>query len=360
MNDHQVYEHNNIQDLSAFDIQFEKRPTGWQDHWGYWHRDDDIPVENLSWEDMKGLKTGAVINANVDTKDAKMGLFGSTYQLVNHTDYFDKQNQAIMKQSDLDWRNVNVIDNVYEFGAKVQRSIHFLEHTKSFGGNDEVCLRSDTFNSVDRSWKFQQFIGAYRSLCRNTLVFGGERTFHTKKKHTTNLDIGAVVGKASAALGLFSSNVEMLDRLRSIPCSFDQAKTLFSKTIAARPAKKSEDKSKSYVVKLKLEYMLRRYLEDVRDLGPNLWLVYNCLTHWSTHTNETFEREIINARGNHEVLQTQTGKAGSSVWKVQRKRQEQVSQILNSEPWLMMLEAPLVADVVEPDPESTWVGAIEI
>lgn len=361
MNDHQVYEHNNIQDLSAFDIQFEKRPTGWQDQEGIWHRDDDIPMDHLGPYEMERLKVGAVINANAAAKDAKMGLFGSTYQLVNHTDYFDKQNQAIMEQSDLDWRNVKVIDNVYEFGAKVQRSIHFLEHTRDFGGGDEVCLRSDTFNSVDRAWKFQQFIGAYRSLCRNTLVFGGERTFHTKKKHTTNLDVGAVIGKASAALGLFSSNVELLDRLRSIPCDFEQAKELFSKTIAARPAKKSEDKSKSYVVKTKLEYMLSRYLEDRGDLGPNLWLVYNCLTHWSTHTNETFEREIINARGNREIVTAQTGKAGSSVWKVQRKRQDQVSRILNSEPWLKLLEAPTPLMVGNTSAsESELVGAIEV
>jgi len=170
-------------------------------------------------------------------------------------------------------------------------------------------------------------------------VFGGERTFHTKKKHTTNLDVGAVIGKASAALGLFSSNVELLDRLRSIPCDFEQAKELFSKTIAARPASASEDKSKSYVTKTKLEYMLHRYLEDLHDLGPNLWLVYNCLTHWSTHTKEVFEREDIDDKGRRKVVTLQTGKEGSKVWNVQRQRQEKVSQVLDSNHWQKLLAA---------------------
>ena len=339
MQDFQVYEHDTIADLSAFDIQFEKRRTGWQDLDGVWHCDDDIGLDTLSADDLHQLRTGAVINAGADPKDAKMGSYGSKYQLVNHIDYFAKQNDAIIDQDDLDWRNVKVIDHVYEFGAKVQRSIHFLEHTKNFGGEDQVCLRSDTFNSVDQSWKFQQFIGAYRSLCRNTLVFGGERTFHTKKKHTTNLDVGAVIGKASAALGLFSSNVELLDKMRSVPCDFEQAKELFSKTIAARPASKSEDQSKSYVTKTKLEYMLHRYLEDLNDLGPNLWLVYNCLTHWSTHTKEVFEREDIDDKGRRKVVTLQTGKEGSKVWNVQRQRQEQVSQVLASDHWQKLLAA---------------------
>ena len=339
MLDLQVHEHNDIQDLSAFDIQFEKRRTGWQDHKGVWHFDDDIPLDVLGPDDLHKLKIGATINAGADPENAKMGSFGSKYQLVNHTDYFAKQNEAIMDQDDLDWHNVNVIDNVYEFGAKVQRSIHFLEHTKNFGGEDQVCLRSDTFNSVDQSWKFQQFIGAYRALCRNTLVFGGERTFHTKKKHTTNLDVGAVIGKASAALGLFSSNVELLDKMRSIPCDFEQAKELFSKTIAVRPASASEDKSKVYFAKTKLEYMLHRYLEDLNDLGPNLWLVYNCLTHWSTHTKEVFEREGTDSKGRRKVTTLATGKEGSKVWNVQRLRQEKVSQVLASSHWQKLIAA---------------------
>tara|TARA_R100001530_G_scaffold128462_1_gene98224 strand:- start:50 stop:1069 length:1020 start_codon:yes stop_codon:yes gene_type:complete len=339
MNELQTYEHNNIEDLSAFEIQFEKRRTGWQDLEGVWHCDDDIGLNTLGPDDLYQLRTGAVINAGTESCDAKMGLFGSKYQLVNHTDYFAKQNDAIMDQDDLDWRNVKVIDNVYEFGAKVQRSIHFLEHTKNFGKNDAVCLRSDTFNSVDQSWKFQQFIGAYRSLCRNTLVFGGERTFHTKKKHTTNLDVSAVIGKASAALGLFSSNVELLDKMRSIPCDLEQARELFTKTIAARKPSVSEDQSKSYFTKTKLEYMLHRYLEDLNDLGPNLWLVYNCLTHWSTHTNETFERESVDQKGNCKIVTLKTSKEGSKVWNVQRQRQEKVSQVLTSDHWQKLLAA---------------------
>lgn len=339
MQDLQIHEHNDIQDLSAFDIQFEKRPTGWQDLEGNWHRDDDIPLDVLGPDDVHRLKVGATINAGANPKDAKMGSFGKMYQLVNHTDYFHQQNEAIIAQDELNWHDVKVVDHVYEFGAKVQRSIHFLAHTKNFGGKDAVCLRSDTFNSVDQSWKFQQFIGAYRSLCRNTLVFGGERTFHTKKKHTTNLDINAVIGKIGATLGLFSSNVELLDRLRSIPCDEEKAKELFSRTICSRKPRPDEDQSVPGINKGLLNYLIYRYREDLSDLGPNLWLVYNCLTHWSTHTTETFEREDTDNKGRRKIVTLKTGWEGAKVWNVQRRRTEKVSNVLNSNNWQELIAA---------------------
>jgi len=319
----QVYEHNDIQDLSAFDIQFEKRRTGVQDLEGNWHADDDIPLDVLGPDDVHQLKVGATVNTGVaDPKRAKMGTFKSNYKLINHTDYFQRQNEVITAQNELNWHDVKVVDHVYDFGKKVQRSIHFLEHTKNFGGRDDVCLRSDTFNSVDQSWKFQQFIGAYRDVCRNTLVFGGERTFHTMKLHTNNLNIGAVIGKIGIALDLFSSNIELLDRLRSIPCDEEKAKELFSRTVCAVPPKPAADQSVPGVDTNLLNYLLYRYREDLRDLGPNLWLVYNCLTHWSTHTNEEYEREIVNSKGSREIVTRHTGTETSKFWTVQRGRSE--------------------------------------
>ena len=54
--------------------------------------------------------------------------------------------------------------------------------------NDEVTCRLDVFNSVDMSWAFQVFSGAYRTLCRNTQVFGGEKSYQQKHLHTSNYE----------------------------------------------------------------------------------------------------------------------------------------------------------------------------
>lgn len=335
---HTVYKHTDIDDLTAFDLHFQKRRTGYQDLYGKWWPDDNIKSDILAPDQAIELKTGAVVNVGEYGSDAKMGTFGKNYQLVNHLDYFAKQNEALKNTSNLNCKDVQVIDNVYEHGAKVQRSIHFLEHTKTFGGRDEVCLRSDTFNSVDQSWMFQQFIGAYRDLCRNTLVFGGERTFHTKRKHTNNLSISSVIGKSGNALELFSSNMELLDKLRSVKCSEQQAKTLFSQTLCARKHRPSEDTSQPVVNKRLLDYLIYRFREDRRDLGENLWLVYNCLTHWSTHTNESFEREYTLPKGGYKVVQVNTGRADQKVHNIQRNRQSIVSQVLLSNSWKESLE----------------------
>ena len=43
---------------------------------------------------------------------------------------------------------------------------------------------------------FQVFSGAYRDLCRNTLVFGGQKAYHQQAKHTRNLSTTALMTKA--------------------------------------------------------------------------------------------------------------------------------------------------------------------
>ena len=344
-----VIEHDDIADLSAFDFKFEKRRSGWQDLDGRWHPDDGLTAGVLEPDQLTSLKTGAVVNTSLGTLGgAKMGDFGGRYKLVDHVDFFDQANQAIMAQEELDWHNVRVIDTVYEWGSKVQRAVHFLSHTKNFGGADDVCLRSDTFNSVDQSWQFQQFIGAYRSLCRNTLFFGGERTYPTKRRHTSNLNIEAIIGKASAALGLFASNVEMLDQLRSITCTEAEAIELFAKTLCKKNVKPSDridylgntvEQVAAPINRKKLDYLIYRYREDLADLGDNLWLVYNCLTHWSTHVNETWERETIDRNGNTVITELKTGQEGAKHHRVRRMREAEVAGVLASPEWQEKLAA---------------------
>jgi hypothetical protein len=82
-----------------------------------------------------------------------------------------------------------------------------------------------------------------------------------------------------------------------------------------------------------LDYLLYRYREDARDLGNTMWLVYNCLTHWSTHTNETFERQNLQANGQYKVVKLKTGRKDQKVYNAQRNRAEIVSGVLASHAW---------------------------
>jgi hypothetical protein len=49
-----------------------------------------------------------------------------------------------------------------------------------------------------------------------------------------------------------------------------------------------------------LENLISGWDREKADLGWNKWALYNCLTHWATHTNDLRSPEV--ARYNREIL----------------------------------------------------------
>ena len=108
--------------------------------------------------------------------------------------------------------NVEVCDRVYQEGLRVHRTIYFHDlvdrsRTRS-GQQDDSRCRLDIFNSVDKSWTLQVFSGAYRDLCRNTLVFGGEKAYHQKAKHTKEHEYRRTNNKGVLGLEMWDSQRE--------------------------------------------------------------------------------------------------------------------------------------------------------
>ena len=176
----------------------------------------EIPVDITRYEDKK---YGDLSNV-FDTKklDGYFGLYNSsldrllvtrpvssTYQLIPHHELFSEQ-AKILSQSDLPLDNITVVDQLYKDGLQAHRIIYFHDLEKSVGEKqDKVLCRIDIFNSCDMSWSFQVFSGAYRDLCRNTMVFGGQKSYHQIAKHTRNLSTTALMTKASIGLEHWTS-----------------------------------------------------------------------------------------------------------------------------------------------------------
>ena len=97
------------------------------------------------------------------------------YKLEPHDDVFAKQT-AQLNASTLPVENVTVIDRLFENGLKAHRTVVFNDMQESISdARDLVRCRFDIFNSVNKTWAFQVFSGAYRDLCRNTLVLAVRR-----------------------------------------------------------------------------------------------------------------------------------------------------------------------------------------
>ena len=151
---------------------------------------------------LQNTATGAILNTRP---------IGKTYNLVPHDLLFSRQAE-LLANTDLPISDVKVVDRVYDDGLRAHRTIHFNDLQTTVGdSSDSVNCRMDVFNSVDMSWAFQVFSGAYRDLCRNTLVFGGEKAYHQKAKHTKNLSPEALISKAGGSLEMWTGQRDQMN-----------------------------------------------------------------------------------------------------------------------------------------------------
>ena len=314
----EMYEHNDLNDMSLFDFGVE--PVSMH----YFHNDMQHRVDGKM----------AVIRS--DTGDF-MGNHSNKYKLVPHIDLYRKHTEKLLA-SDIGKSEVQVIDQLWDKGAKTRRTVHFLDHTMKVRDGDEVCLRSDIFNSLDGAWSFQTFTGAYRSLCLNTLVFGGQKFYHERRKHTSGLNVNSALSKISSTLDVFTNQTEKFQLWSNAKLTDKQVALFLAHSICRKDSKTVEtlgDIVSPTVIDTKLvntrlsDYLLYRYEQEQASLGKTIWALYNALTHWSTHTDESYES--VNDKG--ELKSISMGRKGSQKANVQKDREILVRHALDSQAW---------------------------
>ena len=272
------------------------------------------PMPNYSA--LQNIATGELL----DTRP-----IGASYKLVPHDELF-ANHAEILAGSDLPVGNVKVMDRIYDDGLRAHRTVHFMDLQHSVGEKqDNVVCRMDIFNSIDMSWAFQIFSGAYRDLCRNTLVFGGEKAYHQKSKHTKNLEPEALISKAAMGLNMWETQLDLMNRWRGARLSDEQFGQILAETICAKSGKAAELGHAKPVNERLFNYLMHQFSAEKQELGSTMWAGYNALTHWSTHTNVSWEDEKGIAR--------QTGKNSQTVHLVQRTRNDKVRDVITSPSW---------------------------
>lgn len=272
---------------------------------------------------LQNSKTGELLESPPVTKG---------YKLLDHSEVYAMQGLDLLSNPELPHDNLTVIDRVFENGRRATRQIMFNDMTWDLDGKGNgITARADVVNSVDMSWAFQVFSGAYREYCRNTCVFGGQKAYHQKKKHTSNLSPEAMVAKAHMGLAMFENHRDQMNAWRTIELDPSQWVELMEETLCAKGgagAALSTDRTTRVNGKL-LDYMTHRFTEEQRELGSTLWAAYNAMTHWATHTDETWTR--VNEDGT--VSELSTSRAGSNRHMVQHQRNAKVRNVLESDAW---------------------------
>tara|TARA_A100001015_G_scaffold15114_1_gene17710 strand:+ start:2375 stop:3394 length:1020 start_codon:yes stop_codon:yes gene_type:complete len=250
---------------------------------------------------------------------------GKSYNLVPHDLLFAKQ-ADLLWDSELPTDNVKVIDRLYDGGLKAHRTVLFDDLASDVGKNgDRVQCRMDVFNSVDMSWAFQIFSGAYRDLCRNTLVFGGEKAYHQKRKHTRNLAPEAVINKATMGLNVWQNNRDQMKRWSGSTMSRDDFANVLAGTICKKKTEAAQAGQGSQVNETLMNRLLHGFQQERQELGNTMWAGYNALTDWSTHTDKGW----TNGAGQEFVGQKKTAQTHN----VQRQRMDMVRNVLASPAW---------------------------
>ena len=255
-----------------------------------------------------------------------------SYQLVDHSLAFLEQAKSILENPSLPHDNFTVVDRIFDEGRRATRAVYFNDLTFDIDGRGEgITARADIINSVDMSWAFQVFSGAYRDYCRNTMVFGGQKAYHQKRKHTSNLSVSAMIAKSTLGLGMFHAHRDQMQKWRTIELDRSQWVEVLENTVCKKGGEASQlstDKNTRVNGRL-LDYLNHRFQEEQRELGPTLWGAYNALTHWATHVDETWERE--NDDGT--ITELSTSRGSSNPHRVRLQREAKVRTVLESPQW---------------------------
>ena len=243
-------------------------------------RDIVEPQRMKDFSALQNVATGNVIDVTP---------FRGSYTLKPH-DLLMTEQAEIVERSPLPTGNVEVIDRIFDEGVRVHRTILFHDLTSRIGrGDDVVRCRLDMFNSVDKSWAFQVFSGAYRDLCRNTLVFGGEKAYHQKQKHVGTMSTEAVNEKAVMGLDMWQNQSEQMKLWQQAGMTNRQFADVI-KPFCQKNTKGAALEESISINERRFNYLLERFTEEKRELGETMWAAYNALTHWATHLPDARDR----------------------------------------------------------------------
>jgi hypothetical protein len=243
--------------------------------------DGIVEPQRMPYHALRNTRTNRVVDVVPFNRD--------TYNLTPHAELMREQSDILAGSGLRDYLgNVEVCDRVYEQGLRVHRTIYFhdlIDRSRTrTGQQDDSRCRLDIFNSVDKSWTLQVFSGAYRDLCRNTLVFGGEKAYHQKAKHTKNMNTGALITKGVLGLEMWDNQRETMQAYRDIGMTEKQFNdVLIDSGMIDKAGKVAENNDELKVNQKKLATLLDLYSKETRELGQTMWAAFNALTHWSTH-----------------------------------------------------------------------------
>jgi hypothetical protein len=293
-------------DMSNIDFEVIKQPVYSQrlSEWGV--EPDYKPIENL-YEYRRA------------DNNRTLGVHTISY---NHDGYSTHAKQVVealkemSNQDNLDTSNMKPINfEIFDGGRKMRLDVKFPNHNITIPAiGDIMHLRMRDWDSYDGSWGRKATLDAFRLWCLNGCTSSAfQLAFYAKHTKSIGSDekTAQMISSMTNMLEAFNQDETKFIHWHNTAVSHDEAKQLFSKTIAFAPKSvKVNEEYFNHSVRT-MESLDDLITSNYREVGGNLWGVYNAATAWSTHVGET----------------------KGQVHNVERTRESKVASMLNSDHW---------------------------
>ena len=222
-----------------------------------------------------------------------LGMHGSRYKVIPHADAFESIIDGVKASNLTSDYEVNV--DVIEDGRKLRGEIIFPDLVQQPAVGDYVQFRVSFFNSYDGSWSFSQQANGLRVLCLNGCTTA-DAIAKSRFKHTASVNVHGSAAKIIGGAEHFMGRSKQWQSWMQTRLNNDQVEQFFRSTIC-KVVTKQQQVTKTN--EKQLENLISGWDREKVDLGWNKWALYNCLTHWATHTNDLKSPQI--ARYNREI-----------------------------------------------------------
>tara|TARA_R100001530_G_scaffold534_4_gene856 strand:- start:594 stop:1553 length:960 start_codon:yes stop_codon:yes gene_type:complete len=256
----------------------------------------EIKTSPMTFPSGNKSKSRIAVMHDGDFKDKKDGIeiydydVGSDYSPHSHYKVMDIASEILA--SNFNTNDIDVYDYLDKEYAQAKREIILNDYSENIKSqrklNDTCSIKVNIESSLDGKKPMRITISIIRLACKNGMTTA-DNFITSVRKHTSAFSLSdfkdKVIYYASNGAKSFERDIETFKDLvkRNIT---DEEVIKFLKQGMCYTKKPSKDTSEHFNKKM-FENMLREYRLNQRHLGSTAWSLYNAMTHYSTHAEDS-------------------------------------------------------------------------
>ena len=229
---------------------------------------------------------------------------GKKYKVIQNEEVFSRVAESLV-ESGLDLEGVTVdymgSANTGRHLAKVTFPNHTFTMSK-MGQGDETALQQLFRNSHDGTWKFAAETGGFRYACTNGQVMG-EYVQAYANMHTKGFNMDSLIHHLEHSLEDFDKMGDAWIRMQNIMLNETQVQDIILDYLGKKwetlDQKFKHFDAKTMTSAKELMLLWNNYR---REMGPNLYAMYNVLTDYATHVGDSISPAVLTTRRSEKII----------------------------------------------------------